>query len=73
MLVPVDLGLGRGEVVVERRARAGRLVDVGGKLGADRVVDTIEPDEEQAARHAAGVPIALFLKAADLARKPMLC
>jgi hypothetical protein len=38
-----------------------------GQLGAQRIVDAVEPDEEQVARHAAGVPIALLLEAADLA------
>ena len=64
---PLDLRLGGSQTVVAGDACTGLLVETRGDLGAQGIVDIIQPGDEQAARNASGVPVALLLEAADLA------
>ncbi|MNS82509.1 hypothetical protein D3C72_1162560 [compost metagenome] len=64
---PLHLRLLGVQIVVADDARPLFLIQARGNLCTLRIVDAIQPDEEQVARHAAGVPVALFLEATDLA------
>ena len=67
LLGPINFRFGRGKIIVLRHSSMhGRIGDER-QLRAKRIVDAVEPDEEEASRHTARVPITLFLKAPHFA------
>ncbi|MNS75025.1 hypothetical protein D3C86_1542030 [compost metagenome] len=66
LIGPLHVRLFGVQVVIANDARPRFLIQARRNLRALRIVDAVQPDKEQIARHAARVPIALFLEAADL-------